>query len=124
MSDFLARADKLRQEITDARELGRAAMDRLAQAYLDLEDLVQDALKTPPEDALRCTVPVTDHRRAHRFGRPAKLDTDPELRAFVRARLDRLTFAEIAAEVAQVFPEGRRIGRSAIHAWWKRQKPR
>jgi hypothetical protein len=81
-------------------------------------------LKTPPTEGLRCDVPVTEHRRAHRFGRPAKLDTDPELRAFVRARIERLTFTEIEADVAKAFPEKRRVRKSAIHSWWKRQKPK
>lgn len=124
MSEFVARADHLRRELRDATELSRAALDRLARAERALEDLVQDAFKTPPATALRCDVPVTDHRRAHRMGRPARLDTDPELRAFILARIDRLTFPEIEAEVAKVFPENRRIGKSAIHAWWTRNKRR
>ncbi|CUH80715.1 hypothetical protein [Tropicibacter naphthalenivorans] len=122
MTDFLSRADKIRQDIQDARELARAGLDRLGLAYAELEDLVQDTLKAPPSEALRCDVPVTDHRRAHRSGRPAKLDSDPELRAFVLARIDRLTFPQIEADIAEAFPEDRRVRKSAIHAWWTRRK--
>lgn len=70
-----------------------------------------------------CTVPITDHRRAHRSGRPAKLDADPELRAFVMARIDRLTFPEFAQAVAEAFPPNRRVSKSTIHKWWQGQRP-
>jgi hypothetical protein len=65
-----------------------------------------------------------EHRRRHRPGLPSRLDADAELRAFIEARLDRLTFHAIAAEVAAAFPPGRRIGHSAIHDWWQRQQGR
>lgn len=124
MSDFLARAERLRQNIRDAAELNRSAGDKLRAAETALEDLVHEAMNDPSHSALRCDVPVTDHRRHHRMGRPAKLDQDPELQAFVRARLDRLTFQQIEDEVTEAFPEDRRVRRSAIHAWWKRHSRR
>lgn len=71
----------------------------------------------------QCSVPITEHRRAHRSGRPPKLDTDPELRAFVLARIDRMTYPELAKAVADAFPPNRRIGKSAIHSWWQNQNP-
>ena len=40
------------------------------------------------------------------------------------ARLDRMTFEEIADEIARHFPPERQIRKSAIHAWWKRQSRR
>ena len=58
-------------------------------------------------------------RAAHRSGYPPKLDADPELRAFVLERIDRLTFGEIAAEVAAQFPLERRVSRSTLHRWWR-----
>ena len=36
-----------------------------------------------------------EHRRAHRSGRPGKIEGDPELEAFILARIDTLTFAQI-----------------------------
>lgn len=75
-----------------------------------------------PQDVLCDTYP-TEHRRMHRPGTVPKIDSDPELAAFIRARIDRLTFVEIAAQVAEVFPETRRVGKSTIHAWWSKQKP-
>ncbi|MFW2545139.1 hypothetical protein ACN2XU_21110 [Primorskyibacter sp. 2E107] len=83
MSDFPARADRLRQDLRDAQARHLAAETALHEAGKALADLVEEALQS----ALRCDVPVTDHRREYRMGRHAKLDTDPELSAFVRAPL-------------------------------------
>jgi hypothetical protein len=30
---------------------------------------------------------------------------------------------QIEAEIAATFPPARHVGKSAIHAWWQRQKP-
>jgi hypothetical protein len=68
---------------------------------------------------------LAEHRRAHRSGVPARITSDPELEAFIRARIDRLTFAEIVAEVAANFPPDRRTSMAALSRWWKanRQLP-
>ena len=92
----------------------RGALERHREA------LVQDRLSALPP----CDAPPSEHRRLHRPGVQAKLDADPELQAFVLARLDRLTFKNIAAEVAQCFPPKRRVRSSAIHAWASRRRAR
>lgn len=66
-------------------------------------------------------VAITSHRKQHRAGRPAKIDTDPELQAFIRARIDRLTYQELAQDIAAYFPPNRRVSRSSIQRWWQRQ---
>lgn len=55
------------------------------------------------------------------MGRPAKIEADAELKAFVAARLDTLTFDQIAIEVAAHFtlPAARR---SSIHRWWLKHR--
>ena len=58
------------------------------------------------------------------MGRVPKIDGDPELQAFILARIDRMTYVQLAEDVAEHFPEPRRIGKSAIHAWIKKQPPR
>ena len=70
---------------------------------------------------LPSTVPpaVAEHRRSHRAGVPARIASDPELEAFIRARIDRLTFTQIVAEVAATFPPERRTSLSALSRWWK-----
>lgn len=82
------------------------------------------ALNTRLKGLPICDVPLTEHRRQHKFGRVAKIDTDPELRAFILARVERMTFSEIADAVASHFPQNRRIGRSAIYEWWKNNQPK
>jgi len=52
--------------------------------------------------------PVTTpekHRREHRSGRPRRLDTAPELRAYVGDRIDHLMFAQVADAVAERVPQ-------------------
>lgn len=95
----------------------RAALDRL-------EGRLQATLQalSPPPDAPHTDPSASEHRRLHRPGRPAKLDTDPELRAFVEARLDTMTFSQIAAAVAARFPPDRIVRRSAIHHWWRKTR--
>ena len=61
--------------------------------------------------------PVCDHRRAHRPGRPGRIDTDSELRAFVLARIERMTFIDLAEDIAKHFPPERRVGKSALNEW-------
>jgi len=78
-----------------------------------LEGAFREGIKAPPEPP----VSPTAHRRAHRPGALARPDPDPEGRAFVTARLDRLNFKVIATAVAaRVLPAGH-VGKSAIHDW-------
>ena len=65
---------------------------------------------------------LAEHRRNHRSGRPGKIDADPELRAFILARIDTLTFAEIVTEVAANFPPDRRVSHSSLHRWWQKHR--
>lgn len=59
---------------------------------------------------------------AHRRGMAAKLALDPELRAFVEARLPIMTFGAIETEVTAHFPPDRRVSLSTIHRWWQKMQ--
>lgn len=118
-----------RAVITDALQLARqlCALHEAAQATAArtvkaletaLEATVQQGVAALPEP----TAPASDHRRRHRSGTPARIDNDPELAAFIRARIDRMTFNEVASAVAAYFPPERHVQRSAIHAWWHRTR--
>ncbi|CAM4408322.1 hypothetical protein [Palleronia rufa] len=54
----------------------------------------------------------------YRSGRPRRIDTDPELRAFLLARIDPMTDPEPAQAVAETFPLHCRVGQSAIQDRW------
>lgn len=119
------RADlhRARVAITEARDQLARAEGTLTRVSIALEAALNGADPgTAPAAAL-----VTEHLREHRPGPPKKLAADPELRAFVEARFNRLTFDQIADDVAANFPPERRIRRTAIHDWWhrvyKRRKP-
>ena len=112
--------DELRQAIVDAKALfttGQGILDALGMA-------IERAFNIPVKGPFNCSKPVTSHRKNHQPERPPKIDTDPELQAFIHARIDRLNFVEIAADVKQAFPQSRHVGKSAIDAWWKHSKPR
>lgn len=85
--------------------------------------MIEWAVKQPVEGSFKVPVPPVDpHRAAHRVGSPSRIDTDPELTAFIRARINRLTFKEITAEIAANFPPDRRASVSGLHRWFHRQK--
>ncbi len=73
-------------------------------------------------DLPKCNIPVTEHRKELRMGRVPKIDTDPELQAVLIARINRLTYAQFAQDVAEHFPGPRRIGKNEIHAWFKKRR--
>ncbi len=98
----------------------RATRDAHVKAAPTLEGAVGRLVKGGLNPASNPPEPVRDHRRNHRPGRPCRIDADPELRAFVLARIDRLTFTALAEEIARAFPPGRRDGKSARHAWFRK----
>lgn len=65
--------------------------------------------------------PVDPWIALHRPGTRCKIDRDPELEAFVRARLDRMTLVAIVAEIARCFPPDRRVSESSMQRWWKKR---
>ena len=83
-----------------------------------LEAALNQAIKGPLNES---TLPqgAVEHRRAHRSGVPSRIASDPELEAFIRARIGHRTFAQILAEVAATFPPGRQTSMSALSRWWK-----
>ncbi|MDP5307248.1 helix-turn-helix domain-containing protein [Paracoccus spongiarum] len=114
MSDRLTEIDTALAEIN----VMRATMTRLESAINDLRDeLLQHSLSQLPS----CDVLPTQHRREHRPGRTPIIDTDAELQAFILARLDRLTYHQIAAEVASHFPPDRHISHATVHRWARKQ---
>lgn len=101
-----------------------SSLDAALASLRAVQTAIQDGDNTPSKALPACDVPQSDHRREHRSGRAARLDTDTELRVFVLARIDRLTYDQIADDIAKHFPKNRRVGRSAIHHWWNKPEVR
>ena len=87
-----------------------------------VEPGVEHPVKPPFNAPLTRDEVQAEHRRAHRSGRPGKIDGDPELQAFIGARLDTLTFAQIVSEVRANFPPDRQCSHSGLARWWQKQK--
>ena len=112
--------DQLAIDLAVAKQMIEAYGDGIPEV---LQRVIQWAVKQGVKSHVECTLPPIDlHRAAHRVGSPSRIDTDPELTAFIRARIDRLTFKDIAADIAAHFPPERRASVSGLHRWFHRQK--
>jgi len=102
--------------------------DLARQQLVELEGICElagsVADEMPIQTRFKGPLKAGEYRRLHRPGRPSKIDTDAELNAFVVARIDTHTFEELAKEIARNFPRHRRVGKSALHAWWQRHSIR
>ena len=117
-------SEQLAIDLAVAKEIIETAGNGIPEA---LQRVIQWAVKQGVQSPVEGTLPpINPHRAAHRVGSPSRIDTDPELTAFIRARIDRLTFKEIAADIAAHFPPERThlIGASVsgLHRWFHRQK--
>ena len=98
--------------------VARDMLVSIATGFEDsLERPVQQPLNTPQT---RAEI-LAAHRRAHVRGIPPKIDSDPELRAFIIARIATMKFTEIEAEVRANFPPDRHTSKSALSRWWIRE---
>lgn len=118
-------AATIRTALQQARESARQIGDLQAanaRTIRSLETALNQAIKDPLQDPLNTpsSAPrlIKEHRRAHRPGYPSRFASDPELAAFIRARIDRMPFAEIIADTAANFPPKRRTCMSALSQRW------
>ena len=89
---------------------------------------LKSALEAPVEGPLNAPStranPAAEHRRNHRRGTLSRITSDPEIEAFIRARLDTDTLSGIVAQIAATFPQERHISLSCLSRWWiKHAKP-
>jgi hypothetical protein len=106
------------QARVSARQIGDLQAAN-ARTIRTLEAALNQAVEGALNDPSLLPQIAADHRRAHRSGVPPRIASDPELEAFIRARIGQLTFAQIIAEVAATFPPNRRTSMSALSRWWK-----
>lgn len=107
-------------KVTKARDLTRLASDAQEQALIALSKPDQTGVSQGFNGSVKGVISEADYRREHWMGRPSRLNTDADLNAFVSARIETMTFKEIAEAVKEAFPPGRRVSLSSIHRWWQR----
>jgi hypothetical protein len=88
-------------------------MQARARASVVAADRLCAALQSGIDDGLTLAASPP----ARRPNRRAKIANDPELQAFVLARIMSMTFDQVLAEIAATFPENRRVSRAALHRW-------
>ncbi|MGG7567732.1 hypothetical protein ACQ5SO_16395 [Rhodovulum sp. DZ06] len=114
-------ADPLAADLAEAHELAGRLTGILARLAARLSRPVQDGLEQPGAGSFVGRRNGDWRARGWR-GRPSLLDTDAELNAFVRDRVDDMTFKELAQDIARAFPPERRVSASSLHRWWHRQR--
>ncbi|GHH04069.1 helix-turn-helix domain-containing protein [Pseudodonghicola xiamenensis] len=105
--------DHLSQALAELRA-SHTAQDR---AIAVLEAVLQACHQQGVNALHEAAAPINEHRREHRPGRAPKIASDPELQAFIAARIDRLTYQQIADEIAENFPPERHVHRATVHRW-------
>lgn len=115
-------SNRLRIEFHARRvaEASRAAEEAAAALIAELEPGEKAPLAGPFNPPSTPPMDLATHRSRHKMGVPSKIEADPDLRAFIVARIHRLTFPEIAAQVAEAFPPERRVATSSVHRWWQK----
>ena len=96
-----------------------AAIDMLQDVMAAYESTVEHPIQQPLNASQTRAEILAEHRRQHRSGQPSRIASDPELQAFIRARIDTMIFTDIIAAIAAAFPKERRTSLSALSRWWK-----
>lgn len=116
MTDKPGTALAVLEQIRAQARAGAEALDGLNRAAEALEGIIQEGLEGPFKGVFNA-LPNGAVRNKPR----GKIEQDPELQAFIGARVMTLTFPEVAAQVAAHFPPERRVTTSTIHRWWHRR---
>ena len=99
----------------------RAIAAMLGDILTAYEEVFESPLQQPLNAPQTRDEILAARRRAHVSGLPSKIDTDPELRAFIIARIATHTFKAIRDEIRAHFPTDRQTSLSALSRWWQRE---
>ena len=72
-------------KIEAARAMIQEGLNALSTALIQVETLGRQLQEHGIDQRPKTALKATAHRRAHRSGRPPKIDIDPELQAFLLA---------------------------------------
>lgn len=114
-----ALAHELRVCAALAHELSTIAGRIIARLQTGLERPVQGMVQGPLHSS---GTAAAAHRAAHVKGTPSRISGDPELEAFLLARVGFRTFPQLAQDVKDAFPPERRVAQSSIWRWWQRRR--
>ena len=109
----------IRTAIDQARQTSvqiGALQDANARTIRTLEAAFNQAIKGPSNDNSKQVHPVTRRTEVR-----SRIEADPELRAFILARIGDLTFDQVRAEITANFGPARCPSRSSLHRWWHRR---
>lgn len=113
---------ELRMQVLSAQRQFEGALNTLSNALRTLaewEGRTVEPLAFSKEDAARNAVSIQRSRGGR--AKVHKIDADPELRAFVEARILGMTYDQIVTEIAANFPINRQVSRSSVARWWSKQ---
>ena len=113
--DGLQKIDRNLDMVLKVQAAWRSELNALSNA---LQNGFEERLQTP----VKALDILSEHRRDHRPGKPSKIDSDPELRAFILDRIDMTTLEDLADQIAATFPPDRRVAKSALHRWWRQRQ--
>jgi hypothetical protein len=89
----------------------RAMVAQILTAATGLQAAIEDGLPAPVKGSSK---PL--ERRSNQ----SKIAANPDLQAFIHARIMTATFASVVADVAARFPPEKHISMSSLHRWWHR----
>lgn len=112
----------LRLQLVAAERDLKDGLNTISRALQLLESWESKALNLPDAAPPNERAVAINRARGGR-SRAFKIETDPELETFIRARINRLTYGQIAAEVAEAFPPHRQTSTSGIARWWAKVGP-
>lgn len=108
----------IRTALHQARDSARQIGD-LQAATARIIRTLEAALEAPFNDPVK---PPSQGQR--RTAIRSRIEADPELRAFILARIRDLTFDQVRAAIAATLGPARCPSRSSLHRWWHRHGKR
>lgn len=111
-------SDLIRTAIHQARDCARQIGDLQAanaRTIRTLETALNQAIKGASNDLSNTSLPINRRTEIR-----SRIEADPELRAFILARIATLTFDQVLAEIRAHFGLERCMSRSSLHRWWHR----
>ena len=120
-TDLIGLIERATAELSAAMAHTSAAIATTADIRASLSTPIEAPFKAPLKAPQTREEVLAAHRRAHRMGLPGKIEGDPELEAFIVARIDTETYAKVVAAIKAHFPPDRQTSVAAVQRWFKKR---